>query len=200
MTDLFKEKSADWDAREMVQQLSAAVGAAVLEHVPLSESMSVMDFGAGTGLISAHIAPRVREIVALDTSQSMLDKLTEKPALAGKVRGKCHDILDAPLSQKFDVIVSAMALHHVEDTERLITVFAEHLTEGGRIALADLDAEDGSFHPEGVEGVYHAGFEREPLRSLLEKHGFTGIRFVTAHTVHKGDHAYPVFLVLAVRA
>ena len=40
MTDLFKEKSQDWDAREMVLQLSAAVGTSVLEHVPLAASMT----------------------------------------------------------------------------------------------------------------------------------------------------------------
>jgi len=200
MTDLFKDKSQDWDGRELVQQLSAAVGAALLAHLPLTADMTVMDFGAGTGLISAHVAPRVGEIVALDTSQSMLDKLIEKPALAGKVRAKCHDILQAPLSEKFDLIMSAMALHHVEDTDRLFAAFATHLEKGGRVALADLDKEDGSFHPADVQGVFHAGFEREPLQRLLERHGFTSIEFVTAHTVKKGDREYPVFLVTAVKS
>ncbi len=200
MTDLFKDKSQDWDAREMVVQLSAAVGAAVLEHVALAADMRVMDFGAGTGLISAHVAPRVAEIVAVDTSQSMLDKLTAKPELTGKVVALCHNILDSPLTQKFDLIMSAMALHHVEHTDQLIASFAQHLEPGGRIALADLDEEDGSFHPAGIEGVFHAGFSRDALGTLLDKHGFSDVQFITAHTVNKDDLAYPIFLVTASKA
>jgi len=34
---------------------------------------------------------------------------------------------------------------------------------------------------------------------MLDKHGFTGIQFVTAHTVRKDDKTYPVFLVTAVK-
>jgi hypothetical protein len=30
--------------------------------------------------------------------------------------------------------------------------------------LADLDAEDGTFHTQGLEGVFHDGFEREFLQ------------------------------------
>jgi hypothetical protein len=63
-----------------------------------------------------------------------------------------------------------------------------------------LDEEDGAFHPADVEGVYHTGFNREAFQSALSRHDFNDIRFVTAHTVNKGDKSYPVFLVLATRA
>ena len=66
MADLFEEKSRDWDANDMVLRLSAGVGASVLEHVPLREDWAVLDFGAGTGLVSAHVAPRVARVVAVD--------------------------------------------------------------------------------------------------------------------------------------
>ncbi|NIV32583.1 MAG: methyltransferase domain-containing protein, partial [Anaerolineae bacterium] len=69
------------------------------------------------------------------------------------------------LERQFDLIVSAMALHHVEDTERLLQRFHQHLSPGGGIALADLDQEDGSFHPPEVEGVFHDGFDRTALEA-----------------------------------
>jgi len=53
-----------------------------------------------------------------------------------------------------------MALHHIESTQALVQVFSDHLKPGGMVALADLDKEDGSFHPEGSEGIFHRGFER----------------------------------------
>jgi SAM-dependent methyltransferase len=130
----------------------------------------------------------------------MLDKLVAKPELKQKVTGVCQDILDQPLDSKFDLIVSAMAMHHVEDTDKLMETFNQHLNAGGKLALADLDKEDGSFHPADVEGVYHHGFDRLELQAILERHGFEQISFSTAHTVEKNEKHYPVFLLTATKA
>ncbi len=197
MNDLFEAKAKDWDANDRRTRLAAAIGASILEHVELQDRMKVLDFGAGTGLITACIAPRVSRVVALDTSQAMLDQLVSKPELHGRVEVVCRDILKTALGERFDLIVSAMALHHVEDTARLIRTFADHLTDAGTIALADLDREDGSFHPPDTEGVFHFGFDREELGALLEDGGFEQIEFFTAHTIEGDEKHYPVFLVTA---
>ncbi len=197
MTDLFEEKAEDWDRRDVVRELSEAIGSAMVEQVPFAPDMSVMDFGAGTGLITAQVAPRVGQMVGVDTSPAMLEKLAAKPELQGRVEIACQDILEQPLERTFDAIVSAMALHHVEDTDRLIATFARHLKPGGWLALADLDTEDGTFHPEDAEGVYHHGFDRKELGERLASHGFEDVRFLTAHTVRREDGDYPVFLVTA---
>ena len=168
-----------------------------MQIVRLSDQMVVMDFGAGTGLISSHVAPLVNKIAAIDVSKAMLDQLVLKPELQGNVEAVCQDIIHEPIDTQFDLIVSAMALHHVEDTSNLIRIFCEHLKPGAQIALADLDKEDGSFHPENTPGVFHDGIERDELKTLLEKNGFDDIRFFTAHVINKEDKQYPVFLVTA---
>lgn len=56
-----------------------------------------------------------------------------------------------------DVIVSAMALHHVKEPSKQLCLFAKALKKGGTIAIADLAKEDGSFHSDN-NGVYHLGF------------------------------------------
>ena len=159
--------------------------------------MTVMDFGAGTGLITAQIAPKVKRVVAIDTSQAMLDKLANKPELETRIDIICQDIIENPIDARFDLIMSAMTLHHVENTSQLIERFAEHLNEDGVVALADLDKEDGSFHPANTQGVFHSGFDRDALGSLLEKHGFREIEFFTAHTINGDEKDFPVFLVTA---
>ena len=199
MSDQFNEKAKTWDADAMITKLSSAVGASILEHSQLNEQMNVIDFGAGTGLISSHVAPRVNKIIAVDISEAMLDKLVAKSELQGKVEAVCQNILDKPLTDKFDLIMSAMALHHVEDTSKLMQTFADHLKPGAQIALADLDKEDGSFHPANIQGVYHSGFERDELQAILDSQGFKDIQFFTAHTVKKEDKPYPIFLVIATR-
>lgn len=199
MADLFQEKARDWDLTEMVKGISVAVGSAILDNVVLDDSMDVMDFGAGTGLVTQQVADKVGKVVAVDVSAAMLKKLTAKEELRSKVEILCQDIIEQPVGIEFDLIVSAMAMHHVKNTDKLIQRFAEHLKPSARVALADLDAEDGSFHPEDTEGVYHAGFDRDAFKTLLATHGFQDIRFVTAHTVYKEEKRYPIFLALATK-
>lgn len=199
MSDLFNEKAKDWDKNDLPRQLSAAIGSSILENISFHEQMDVLDFGAGTGLISAHVAPLVNKIIALDISAAMLEQLVAKPELHGRVKAVCQNIIDKPLAAKFDLIMSAMAMHHVADTDKLIQRFAEHLKPGARVALADLDKEDGSFHPEDAKGVFHSGFDRDEFQRLLAKHGFEDIHFVTAHTVDKEEKRYPIFLAIATK-
>ena len=200
MTDMFKEKAKDWDMNEMVKQLTSAISGCIIDNVDLKEKMHVMDFGAGTGLISSKVAPHVNKITAVDISQSMLEQLISKQELKDKVEILCQDITTQPTGDSYDLIMSAMAMHHIKDTDNMVKQFAAHLKPGAKVALADLDKEDGSFHPEGIEGVYHDGFERNEFQTILEKNGFKDINFVTALTVPKEEKLYPVFFVVATKA
>jgi len=133
MTDLYKEKAQDWDVSDMVQAISTGVGSAIQDNVTLESSMYVMDFGAGTGLIAQHVADKVGKVIAVDVSESMLVKLAAKDELKDKVDILCQNIIEQPIGTEFDLIVSAMAMHHVENTDTLIQRFAEHLKPGARI-------------------------------------------------------------------
>ncbi len=197
MSDLFADKAADWDARPVPVQISAGVFEALTRHVALAPPLEVMDFGAGTGLIAGKLAAHVGRIIAVDVSPAMLEQLAAKPELAGKVEIVCRDLLVEPLGRRVDLIVSAMAMHHVEDTAALLRSLFEHLEPGGRVALADLDREDGSFHPPGTDGVFHHGFERESLSAQLHAAGFAGVEFHDACEVEREGRRYPIFLVTA---
>jgi 2-polyprenyl-3-methyl-5-hydroxy-6-metoxy-1,4-benzoquinol methylase len=182
MADLFKEKAEDFDTNDVPRQLSAGIGACILDNVELNDGMQVMDFGAGTGLITAQVAGRVNKVTCVDVSEAMLEKLAAKQELQGKVD-----------------IVCAMAMHHVEDTDKLVQRFAEHLKPGGQVALADLDEEDGTFHPEDTEGVYHSGFNRDAFSAILKSHGFKDIHIFDATSVQREQGRYPVFLAVATK-
>ena len=139
------------------------------------------------------------EVLAVDISKAMLEQLAAKPELAGKVEIFCQDILEAPLGRRADLIVSAMAMHHVRDTAALMRALFDHLAPGGQVALADLDTEDDTFHPPGTEGVFHAGFDRDALAAVMREAGFQDPSFTTAVEVTKEGRRYPVFLVTATR-
>ena len=203
MTDLFREQAKEWDQRPIPQQISDAVVRAVRDAIPLHADTVLLDFGAGTGLLASKLAPHVARVVAVDVSEAMLTQLATKPELQGKVEIVCRDLVQTPaepaLDGTVDVVVSAMAMHHVQDTRALLRSLSAHLVPGGRVALADLDAEDGTFHPPGTEGVYHSGFHRDALAALLREAGFTDIHFTTACEVQKEARSYPIFLVTATK-
>ena len=199
MPDLFHDRAADYDARPVPQQISEGVYGALAQAVALTPALTVLDFGAGTGLLTGRVAPHVGRVHAVDVSPAMLAQLAQKPELAGKVEIHCQDLLEQPLAVRADLVVSAMAMHHVADTAALLRALYQHLAPGGRIALADLDTEEGDFHPPGIEGVFHAGFDRAALGALAEQAGFIDVRFATACTVTKEAKHYPVFLLTASR-
>jgi predicted TPR repeat methyltransferase len=196
-TDRFADHAADWDERPVPLQIAQGVGAALEARVAFAAADVVLDFGAGTGLLAGRISGRVRHVHAVDVSAAMLARLAEKEELRGKVTAHCHDLLAAPLGLGCDAVVSAMAMHHVADTAALLRALRAELRPGGQLALADLDAEDGTFHPPGTEGVFHAGFDRAALGALLAEAGFRSVAFETAVVVHKGGRAFPIFLVTA---
>lgn len=199
MTDHFAEKAHDYDARPVPQQISEGVFEAIRARVELRPDQTVLDFGAGTGLICGRLAPLVGHVHAVDISPAMLERLAQKPELHGKVDIHCRDLLEAPLGVKVDLVVSAMAMHHVEDTRAMLATLHGHLVEGGRVAIADLDQEDGDFHPADVEGVHHAGFDRAALRATLEEVGFREVAVEDATVVERDGKRYPIFLATATR-
>ncbi|WP_404419043.1 class I SAM-dependent DNA methyltransferase [Marinospirillum sp.] len=195
MSEHFDQSARNWDQRPMSQQLAQVVPR-LMEALPLAPSQHLLDFGAGTGMLSVPLAGKVRQVTALDTSEKMLEVLDEKGV--GNIKTLQQDVF-AGLEDRFEGIVSCMALHHVEDTAALMQVFAEHLQPGGYLGLVDLYKEDGSFHGDNAaKGVKHLGFEPEELKSLMEKAGLESVQFQEILQIqHKNARQYPLFLVTA---
>jgi 2-polyprenyl-3-methyl-5-hydroxy-6-metoxy-1,4-benzoquinol methylase len=199
VTDLFADKALEYDQKPLPQQISEGVGAALNARVRFAPEDVVLDFGAGTGLLTGRVAPHVARVLAVDVSPAMLEQLAAKPELQGKVEPICQDLLAAPLGRQVDAVVSAMALHHVEDTAGILRVLRDHLKPGGTLAVADLDVEAGDFHPPDVTGVFHHGFDRARLQALLEQAGFVDVAIETACELERDDRHYSILLATAQR-
>lgn len=197
--DYFKNKSASWDMNSKRVQNAKGIAELIVKNIKLDKSMELMDFGAGTGLLSYFVAPYVKKIVAVDNSPSMLFEF----------KSKCDDfvceteVIEKDLSvenleRKFDGVISSMTIHHLEDTSALLSKLYIMLDDGGFIALADLDSEDGSFHSDNT-GVFHYGFDRQLLAKLAYEVGFKDVSFSLASTIDKPHAEFTVFLMTAVK-
>ena len=200
----FDERAKDWDTPERIAR-AGQVASAIRASVPLAATDRLVDVGAGTGLLGLALVDDVGEVVLLDPSEGMIDVATGKLADGAlpTVRAMRHDLLaDPPPAEPFDVAVSLLVLHHLADTRAALSAIRDLLAPGGRIALADLDTEDGTFHSADAEGIHHHGFDRPKLEALAREVGFDDVETQTAMVLDADSHlgGYPVFLLTGRRA
>ena len=197
--DNFAHKSKSWDMNSKRVQNAKSIAELIVTKSNLHHNMKLMDFGAGTGLLSYFVSPFVDTIVAVDNSPSMLEVLREKASIFScYIEIKELDLSQESMDEKFEGIISSMTIHHIEDTRALFQKFYELLNDGGFIAIADLESEDGTFHNDN-EGVFHFGFDREELRTIAKEVGFKDIEFDSASSIKKPHNEFRVFLMRATK-
>ncbi len=197
--DLFAHKSKSWDMNSKRVQNAKGIAELIVKNIKLDKSMELMDFGAGTGLLSYFVAPYVKKIVAVDSSPSMLLEFKSKcDEFVCETEVLEKDLSTDTLERTFDGIISSMTIHHLDDTIALFEKFYTMVKEVGFIAIADLDSEDGSFHSDNT-GVHHHGFDREALQLIAENAGFKDVKFDLASTIDKTHRIFTVFLLTAVK-
>lgn len=204
MSNRFDQEASQWDQQDRRVKLAADIAEAMSKALQLGPDRDLLDFGAGTGLVSLELQPHVRKVFAFDTSAGMLQALAGKLAQAGVhnvevVQGAPDEV--SPRLPTVDVIVSAMALHHVRDIPALASAFKVALRPGGQLAVADLDPEGGQFHAEHGD-VMHDGFDHDHLRQVFASAGFTDIAFRDACAIEKPvadgtSRRFTVFLMTA---
>lgn len=176
-----------WDEDPGRVKLARAVAASMMCELPLSTSLSAMDVGCGTGLVTLALAPHLGHVVGADSSEGMLAVLAAKVAQGGVTNvepRRLDPVVDELPEGALDLIFSSMALHHVAEPAPFVGRLARALAPGGTLAIADLDAEDGHFHHDAT-GVFHHGFSEGRRRELFEGAGLGGVRTVPVHTISR---------------
>jgi ubiquinone/menaquinone biosynthesis C-methylase UbiE len=119
-------------------QASRAAGlqARLDDLLPLAGDERVLDVGAGTGAFAFAVAPRVREVVAVEVDEEIAARAAQDaPANVEVVVGDGEHL---PLEDfSFDLSATLRTLHHTRRPELLVAELVRVTKPGGTILVAD---------------------------------------------------------------
>ena len=118
----FDDEAKTWDTPKS-QERAEQIAASIRRRVSLSEEMTAFEYGCGTGQLSFELQDTLGSITLADSSAGMLSVLNDK--IKKKSADHMHavqlDLTTDPLpDQKFDLLYTAMTLHHIADTSDIL--------------------------------------------------------------------------------
>lgn len=141
----FDRHAADYDAmrRRLIPCFDDFYGTlvALLAEAALPPAPRILDLGAGTGLLSAMVLERFPEAALLlsDASAGMLDQARQRFAGRAGIGYAVADMASGDLGGPWDAIVSALAIHHLDDAGKraLFGRIRQALVPGGIFVNAE---------------------------------------------------------------
>lgn len=189
----FNESAKDWDTESKIER-GNAIANSIKNNIKLNKNMNILDFGCGTGLLIFPLIEKVGAVHGIDLAPNMLDILKEKGKTYKNLTTELTGIFE--ITSTFDLIMSSMVMHHIEDITKLAKKLYDSLNHGGMIAIADLMKEDGSFH-DSLDGIYALGFSNDFLEKIFKDAGFKEVKIVeNIFIIEKNEKKYPLFLLI----
>jgi ubiquinone/menaquinone biosynthesis C-methylase UbiE/DNA-binding transcriptional ArsR family regulator len=147
------------------------VAEALLRLMP---PMTIADLGAGDGSFSLLLAPSASRVIAVDSSEKMLEVGREQAQRHGirNVDFRLGDMEQVPIgSGEVELVFFSQSLHHALHPERALMEAARILKPGGRVIVLDL----AKHRFEEARELYAdewLGFGEAELEQMLEQAGF----------------------------
>jgi predicted TPR repeat methyltransferase len=145
MTDDWNDCAAGWNDNNGVKLYATKAFSVLDAHVGIRgagwQSKTVRDFGCGTGLLTEKIAPYVKEVIAVDTSDKMIAILKNKNLR--NVRAVHTNILagDVPNAEdwsgNFDLICASSVCGFLPDYKGAVMALSGFLKKGGQFVQWD---------------------------------------------------------------
>jgi ubiquinone/menaquinone biosynthesis C-methylase UbiE/biotin operon repressor len=140
----------------------------------LMPPQTIADLGAGDGSFSLLLAQRAKRVIAIDSSEKMLEVGREQAARAGieSIEFRMGDMEELPIdSGSIDLAFFSQSLHHALHPALALEEAARVLAPGGRVAVLDL----AKHRFEEARELYAdewLGFGEAELEEMLLKAGF----------------------------
>jgi len=146
--------------RKLIPCFDAFYGTALtlIDRWKTREDFRILDIGAGTGMFSAMVLERHPQarLCLLDASEGMLDKAKARFSAGHSVEYRLADMAEASLEGPWDLVISALAIHHLTDEgkKRLYARIHDALTPGGLFVNAEQVAGPGPVADRRYESIW----------------------------------------------
>jgi ArsR family transcriptional regulator len=196
--EFFSTAAGQWDALR-VELFGASPECGALLAL-LDPRWEVADLGCGTGQVSSTIAPWVKQVIAVDGSEAMLEAARVRLSDHANVDVRRGDLESVPVAARsVDVALLFLVLHYVADVRQVISEAARILRPGGRVLVVDMEAHGRAEYREQMGHVWQ-GFEREQMLGWMTDAGFSHVRFsrVGTETAARGPSLFAAVGVSSV--
>lgn len=152
-----------------------AIGHFLFRLVP---AITIVDLGAGEGMISQLLAERAKKVICVDSSKSMVrlgTDLAKRKGLAN-LEYKLGYIEKVPLAAKsVDLALMSQSLHHAQKPEVALAEAFRVLKPGGQLIVIDLNKHQFEKARE-LYGDHWLGFGQNELYRMIGDAGFRGAK------------------------
>lgn len=140
----------------------------------LDPSWTVGDFGCGTGNVSVTLAPFVERVIAVDSSNEMLEAAAHVLGPLDNVDLRQGTLESLPIEAcSLDAATLFLVLHHVADPGAVISEAARVLKPGAPLLIVDMEQHDDVALGEAMGHVW-LGFSHDQIYHHLGQAGFVG--------------------------
>ncbi len=135
----------------------------LLDHCGDLSRFQLLEIGPGDGALLPALSQRAAAVVALDSSEDMLNKARVASADCANVTYQLGDTTTLLQSNnRFDVAVANMVLHHTVNPQQVLKETAALLRPGGWLVISELCRHDQAWAREHCGDLW-LGFEPEQL-------------------------------------
>jgi tRNA (cmo5U34)-methyltransferase len=154
MSEIQKEfdnisKKYDEQRKKFIPCFDDFYGVAVSIASVDKENPDILDIGAGTGLLSGFLMEKYPKasFTLIDLSEKMLDIAKDRFRSNSNIKYTVGDYSKYNFVEKYDLVVSALSIHHLEDEEKkvLYEKIYSMLKQNGIFINADLVSGETSF-------------------------------------------------------
>jgi ArsR family transcriptional regulator len=158
----------------------------------LPSEWTIADLGCGTGVVTAALAPWVRQVIGVDASDDMLAAAAQRVKGMSNVDLRRGALERLPIeSSSVDAATMMLVLPHLPSPAEALAEAARVLKPGGRLLMVDMTPHDREEYRQQMGHVW-LGFSEELMRKLLEQTGFAqvNIRPLPPATEAKGPSLF----------
>lgn len=194
MSDSWDEYASDWDTNKDAIVYAENVFE-TLCYIVNCNGLNVLDFGCGTGLLTEKLSPIANQIVALDSSQKMIEVLNDKKLsnVSTVSAFLSEEFIDANhiFPDKFDLIVASSVCSFLPNYENTLILLKSLLTKNGTFVQWDWLAQEEGFGP---------GLTTDKVQIALNSAGFSTINITQPFSLETSKGFMTVLMASAKNA